>query len=147
MVCLAGLFIEHCALADGAIFMDTITELIALDVMEAVEEEEPLEDCGAHTSKIRGAGLPPQPLQTQTGQEAEATKAAWLARHEAPARRDPHTTSAAAAAVAAASDIIADAASIARADGMAKVVRAAGKAVQRADLPATDSVARESRRR
>ena len=37
-----GLFIEHCALDDGAIFMDTITELVALDVLEAVEEEEPL---------------------------------------------------------------------------------------------------------
>ena len=39
-----GLFIEHCALDDGSIFMDTITELVALDVMEALEEEEPLDD-------------------------------------------------------------------------------------------------------
>ena len=42
-----GLFIEHCALDDGAIFMDTITELVALDVMEAVEEEEPLDAYGS----------------------------------------------------------------------------------------------------
>ena len=35
-----GLFIEHCALDNGAVFMDTITELIALDVMEAVEEDD-----------------------------------------------------------------------------------------------------------
>lgn len=39
-----GLFIEHCALDDGTIFMDTITELVALDVMEALEEEEPWDD-------------------------------------------------------------------------------------------------------
>lgn len=31
-----------CALDDGAIFMDSITELVALDVTDAVAEEEPL---------------------------------------------------------------------------------------------------------
>ena len=35
-----GLFIEHCALDDGEIFMDTISELVALDVVEALEEED-----------------------------------------------------------------------------------------------------------
>ena len=39
-----GLFIEHCALDDGAIFMDTITELVALDVMEAVEDDDDNDD-------------------------------------------------------------------------------------------------------
>ena len=36
-----GLFIEHCALDDGGIFMDTITELVALDVMETFAEPPP----------------------------------------------------------------------------------------------------------
>ena len=39
-----GLFIEHCALDDGEIFMDTISELVALDVVEALEEEEEEEE-------------------------------------------------------------------------------------------------------
>ena len=38
-----GLFIEHCALDDGAIFMDTITERVALDVIEQFDEPAPHE--------------------------------------------------------------------------------------------------------
>ena len=37
-----GLFIEHCALDDGAIFMDSIAERAALDVRETFAEEDPL---------------------------------------------------------------------------------------------------------
>ena len=52
-------FIEHCALDDGAIFMDTITELVALDVMEAVEDEEPLD--GYFPDELSGASDASQP--------------------------------------------------------------------------------------
>ena len=53
-----GLFIEHCALDDGSIFMDTITELVALDVMEAVEEEPPLDYDIAELTDLNGRVVP-----------------------------------------------------------------------------------------
>ena len=43
MTCHFSLDIWQCALDDGSIFMDTITELVALDVAEAVAVEEPLD--------------------------------------------------------------------------------------------------------
>jgi predicted membrane chloride channel (bestrophin family) len=81
-----GLFIEHCALDDGAIFMDTITEQIALDVLEAVEEEEPLDSLEPLVlPTMRPQPPPPQPaaakaLTRPARDDDEAAKAAWLSR-------------------------------------------------------------------
>jgi len=39
-----GLFIEHCALDDGDVFMDTIADQVMLDVVEAIRDEDESDD-------------------------------------------------------------------------------------------------------